>query len=647
MGKMAKLEGILKDEAVITIDDLEREYNVPHDSVIIKSLVLYLQNKIDNYDYIEDNTVLLKAFYFIRDILNCGHLLNRGMIKEKLTNIQISIHDRLITKPGQISKKNVNYKRLKYLMRLVETLNIQLEFDIGQDYEGNDFSFISYIIFDLKNISFLKRALAKVPDFANAVGEDNKSIYYHIASKYLNELEESPQNESTFHFLEKVIGIIETSPKHNLRSQEVKDLLTRIYTVLGHVNIDDPYYQKKKNRLGILSQMISKHQKKCTTFEDLLNKYHLSYSFPDYVQYEFDRYKQIITPTNFKDHKTFEEYIISIDGIGAKELDDALSIKKLPNGNYLLGIHISHVTGLIPYNSFLVKEALDRTTAIYFGERDSINSFPNIISKNYGSLNQGYSRLAISGYFEIDHEGSTHMHSLLKSIITVNKNATTIEVNRAIEKGSQNKPFQQSCELLNEAVECLKKSIQLDKRYQKMKGYVPNITYNREEHSPAGNIVQYAMILMNKEIATSFSEHGLPFIYRVHEIDPKRKEVIERLWHELPKNTDNPRYQEVLDNIEAIYPRAKYAMSGSHYGLQLEHYTHMTSPLRRGADLVAAHCLETCYFAKPKDGDIYLLEEEIKRNIDHINERQEALDDFYGEYLTLGKNRSKVLTKKR
>ncbi|MEG1313216.1 MAG: RNB domain-containing ribonuclease, partial [Bacilli bacterium] len=374
----------------------------------------------------------------------------------------------------------------------------------------------------------------------------------------------------------------------------------------------------------------------------LLAKYDISSSFPSYIEEEEKIISSRIFPRFFRERDLVRDYAITIDRKGALELDDALSAKILPNGNYLLGIHIADILGVVPFNSFSVQEALDQTTAIYFFCQRKISLFPKDIVET-ASLSERKYHLTKSYYFEIDKHGNYQVLPAARSITFINKNTTYSDINRILANGCYNNKLLETSILLDEITSSLQKKDPINPLYLALKDEDVDISHNREDHTKAGNIVRYSMLMLNKTVPLFFSKNGFPFLYRVQNMDPKAEETLNRIYQELPKDNTDPRYQQLMTQAKSIYGAARYDIKGSHSGLGLEHYCHISSTLRRSADIVASFCENKCYFNTPTDEDLQFLEKLVLSNAKHINAKKRGINDCYREYTQL-ENDKKALT---
>lgn len=311
--------------------------------------------------------------------------------------------------------------------------------------------------------------------------------------------------------------------------------------------------------------------------------------------------------------------IFTIDSAHSKDLDDAVSISRNPDGGYALGVHIADVSHYVRANSPLDSEALDRGTSIYYADK-VIPMLPKELSNGICSLNPGEPRLAFSALMDISGEGELLRFSFHKSVICSRVKGVYSEIN-SILGGSAEKEI---LEKYSELIPSIKIMDELaDKRIalRKKRG-APEIETSESSLIIGENglctgvlprtrgksemIIEEFMLLANESAARLAKEKEIPFVYRVHESPaPERienlKESLTRMNVEYPvfsevkpvhlaeilKNAkDKPCYPAVNMLALRSMAKAKYEPEPKgHFGLALEDYAHFTSPIRRYPDL--------------------------------------------------------------
>ena len=317
--------------------------------------------------------------------------------------------------------------------------------------------------------------------------------------------------------------------------------------------------------------------------------------------------------------------IFTIDGADSKDFDDAVSIDKLSNGNYLLGVHIADVSHYVKEGSAIDREAFKRGTSVYL-LNTVIPMLPFELSNDLCSLVEGKDRLTVSVELEIDEYGRVVKKEFSKSVIRSVKRLTYEKVEKLLKKPSQE--IESEIGFLREDLENMEKlarilkisrlgrgAIEFESNDVKVildkNGEVEDIVLKKQ--STSESMIEEFMIMANEAVAEIFDIQDLPFIYRVHDRpDPealtKLSEYLQAigLKFKITENVQPILLQRILEQIkdhplEAIIQRllvrsmkkAVYSETNvGHFGLASLNYTHFTSPIRRYPDLVVHRLLK-------------------------------------------------------
>ncbi|MGX7031088.1 ribonuclease R [Vagococcus zengguangii] len=315
-----------------------------------------------------------------------------------------------------------------------------------------------------------------------------------------------------------------------------------------------------------------------------------------------------------------DELIITIDGADAKDLDDAVQVKKLSNGNYQLGVYIADVSHYVTEGSPLDIEAQERGTSVYLTDR-VIPMLPTRLSNGICSLNPKVNRLTMSCRMEIDETGHVVDYEIFESVIKTTERMTYSDVNHLMDKDDEVllEKYQHLFPMVDEMTELhyiLEKmrhdrgAISFEDKESKI--YLDNegnpIEIVLRERGTAERMIESFMLAANETIARHFHEKMLPFIYRIHEHPKESKiqtffEFISNFGVSVKgvKDDIEPReLQKVLEQANDLpekpiismmllrsMQQAKYSENSlGHYGLAATYYTHFTSPIRRYPDLL-------------------------------------------------------------
>lgn len=314
-----------------------------------------------------------------------------------------------------------------------------------------------------------------------------------------------------------------------------------------------------------------------------------------------------------------QEITFTIDGADAKDLDDAIHIKPLANGNYELGVHIADVSYYVTEGSALDREAVARGTSVYVTDR-VVPMLPERLSNGICSLNPNVDRLTQSAIMEIDSNGRVLNHQICQSVIKTTYRMTYSAVNDMI-AGNQ-----ESLETYAAIAESVEHMVKLYKILEKMRVKRGALNFDTSEariivndkgmpvdivvrqRGIAERMIESFMLAANECVAEHFAKAKLPFIYRIHE-EPKAEKLQKFIDYASVfgiqiQGTANKITQEALQNFMAkvegkpgaevlnmmllrSMQQARYSENNhGHYGLAAEYYTHFTSPIRRYPDLL-------------------------------------------------------------
>ncbi|WP_188206639.1 ribonuclease R [Alkalibacillus aidingensis] len=321
-----------------------------------------------------------------------------------------------------------------------------------------------------------------------------------------------------------------------------------------------------------------------------------------------------------------DKQIVTIDGADAKDLDDAVRVEQLDNGNFLLGVYIADVTHYVKEGSPIDKEAMERGTSTYLTDR-VIPMIPHRLSNGICSLNPQVDRLTLGCEMEIDGSGKVVSHEIMSAVIKTDERMTYTDVNGILdgdeELRKRYEPLVPMFELMATLAKILRNkrtsrgAIDFDFKEAEVEvdetGHPTDVVLR--ERGEAERIIEDFMLMANETVAEHFHWMDVPFIHRIHE-DPdtgklqKFFEFIANLGHHVKGTFDDvhPKaLQKVLKEIEGSkeelvvsklmlrsMQQAKYAPeSVGHFGLATEFYTHFTSPIRRYPDLMVHRLIRT------------------------------------------------------
>lgn len=360
----------------------------------------------------------------------------------------------------------------------------------------------------------------------------------------------------------------------------------------------------------------------------IIYKYNIPQSFSEETLEQAEQVPDTIAEKDLNNRRDLrEEIIVTIDGADAKDLDDAVQVKKLSNGNYKLSVHIADVSHYVQENSPIDKEASERATSVYLVDR-VIPMIPHRLSNGICSLNPQVDRLTLSCDMEIDENGGVISHDIYQSVINTTERMTYRDVNEILtdqesELREKYAPLVPMFEEMEELAAILRNKRftrgAIDFDFKEAKVLVEEDGTPKEvvlrERSVAEKLIEEFMLAANETVAEHFHWMKLPFVYRIHEDPDAGKfesflEFITGFGYVVrgTSNTIHPRaLQSLLAEIkgepeETIISRvmlrsmkqAKYDVNSvGHFGLSAEFYTHFTSPIRRYPDLLVHRLIRT------------------------------------------------------
>lgn len=380
------------------------------------------------------------------------------------------------------------------------------------------------------------------------------------------------------------------------------------------------YPEKGKKAEGKVLEVLGNVNEAGVDMLSLIKEHNLPSTFPEPVVEEAKKCGNQINEKDIEKRRDLRHDIIfTIDGEDAKDLDDAVKVTKLENGNYKLDVHIADVSYYVKPNSLLDQEALIRGTSIYMLGR-VIPMLPRELSNGICSLNAGEDRFTLSCSMEINEKGKVVSSDVYKAVINVTERMTYTNVQKILDNSDEEvvnryKPYIGEFKLMEELAQILKNKrleqgyLNLDIPESKIEldidGRVTNI--KKYETTFANEIIEQFMLTANETIAEKFFWLDAPFIYRVHEKPDYEKvqELNKFLFNfglRIKANKDNIYPKEFAKILEEIQGKeeekvvsnlvlrtlkvARYeAENQGHFGIASKYYCHFTSPIRRYPDL--------------------------------------------------------------
>jgi ribonuclease R len=407
-----------------------------------------------------------------------------------------------------------------------------------------------------------------------------------------------------------------------------------------------------KNPYGEITEILGQSGSSDIEMQSILVENGFRLNFPEAVQREVNDLATVITPEEVSKRRDFRAVpTFTIDPDDAKDFDDALSFRRLDNGNFEVGVHIADVSHYVSPGSALDEEALKRATSVYLVDR-VLPMFPEQLSNVICSLRPEEEKLCYSAVFEMDNHASVISQWFGRTVIYSDRRFTYNEAQELLDGGEGR--FRDELQLLNRLAHALRKkrfssgSLNFDSVEVKFKldEHAKPIGVIVKERKDAHMLIEDFMLLANQQVARfaglEKNESGLvPLVYRIHDLPDldklndfrlfasrfgyqisldSPKQITKSLNRFLDEVNGKPE-QHLLENL-AIRAMAKAAYSTEnigHYGLGFEHYVHFTSPIRRYPDVMVHRVLEAVLKKHKMPGS-----GEMEKKARHCSERERA-----------------------
>ncbi len=440
----------------------------------------------------------------------------------------------------------------------------------------------------------------------------------------------------------------------------------------------------RRNPEGEVVEILGFLSEKGTDILSIIRQFNLPEEFPDEVRAEALNVpgsiskEEIASRLDLRDLKSF-----TIDGADAKDLDDAVSIERLQNGNYKLGVHIADVSHYVKAGSPLDKEALKRGNSVYLLDR-VIPMLPHELSNGICSLNPNVDRLTMTVFMEINKDGKVLNNEIYESVINSKARLIYDDVSDLLE-GTDSKA-EEKLSLIKDELFMMKELMVILREHRDRRGSIDfdfpesyievdkngdPIDVRKSERRIANRLIEEFMLITNETVAERFFWAEIPFLYRIHE-DPnpekvadfikfihrfgysiKGKELHSKDFQLLTAEIKGKKEEPVISTLllrtmqKAVYS----AEAGIHFGLAAQYYSHFTSPIRRYPDLEIHRIIKDYLHGRLTDKKMNLLEkilpeiaeqtsmterraEEAEREVDDLKKAQYMVkhigDEFEG-----------------
>jgi ribonuclease R len=427
--------------------------------------------------------------------------------------------------------------------------------------------------------------------------------------------------------------------------------------------------QDRRNPEGKVVEVLGKKGDTGVDILAIMRKYGLEASFPNQVLAEADRIPCEVVAGDIEGRVDLRHLpIVTIDNEDAKDLDDAISIEKLENGSFRLGVHIADVAHYVREGSELEKEAQKRGCSVYLVDR-VIPMLPPRLSNGICSLNRGEDRLALSVFIELNEKGAVVSHKLMETVINVGEKLTYDIVNELIVEKKEETIQRYSgwlntleqmgalCKLLQKRrVERGSIDFQFKEKEVKLDETGHPLAVQYRQRGFADEIIEEFMLITNSVVASQIYFLNLPSVYRVHE-QPDEEAIVplrdflhnlgytlrggkrirpQELQKILTKARNTPEERAINEIVLRSLKRARYSpLCLGHFGLAVKFYTHFTAPIRRYPDILVHRVIKRIHKGEVEVSQFQGFADKLPALAVHSSEREQIAEEAERETIDL------------
>lgn len=429
--------------------------------------------------------------------------------------------------------------------------------------------------------------------------------------------------------------------------------------------------EKRRNPEGKIVEILGYVGEKGTDILSIIKQFKLSEDFPAKVLNQASSIEQTVSQEEIEKRVDLRNLnIFTIDGADAKDLDDAISIEKLSNGNYKLGVHIADVSHYVKEKSPIDKEAYKRGNSVYLVDR-VIPMLPKELSNGICSLNPNEDRLTLSVFMEIDKNGSVVDYKIVEGIIRSKARLVYDDVSDFLER--DDKEALKNLEGVTEDLKIMEELSHILYEKRQKRGCIDfdfpeariildedgiPIDVVKEDRRIADKMIEEFMLVCNETIAEHFYWADIPFLYRIHEEpDMEKIEEFNKFIHNFgysikgiqdihPKELQlltkevKGKKEETLINTLLLrsLKKAKYSSEKDiHFGLAAEYYCHFTAPIRRYPDLQIHRIIKSYIKGKLSSNEQDRLHVLLPKVADHTSTTERTAEEAEREVEDLKK----------
>ncbi len=640
-----RVRNILKEKGTMSIEEVSKKLKC-NDVRARQLLLQYFTSEVGVLPADADFTrykYLFKVFKYFEDITD--EIEKMRTIQNLQTASELC--ERRI-KRIQREKKNYDIEPI-ILQKFLATIKVSI---INLEYKGivkktdlsaNEVSYnlLNYLIYDVRNYNYLYELLKLFPSNLKLKNKQGVYLIDELILKYIESVQNNNSNSEIIYY-EKVINLFITNPKFNIEPELRSKLVCKLEDVLEEIGSNESEHKDKDKSSFFIKEVISDfkiNEEEEKNIEQLNYKYDIN---PRFSKDILDESKRMITLDNKEQVLDCrDKYTVTVDGETTWTYDDACSLEKLANGNYLLGIYVADATMAVPRNSLIDLEARKRTESVYLGG-SVITMLPIDLTQRL-TLCQNKDRNAIGYFFELDENLNCINFSVRRCLINVNNNYSYDKVNSMLTDSRNIEEIQNMKNMYY--ISCkFHENSDLRMQYRTLKSMKKAIKANSPTTDVTTNIAAVMiadfMTQTNAFVAGYFHKHPeIPFIYRIN-LSSYGQDIIRKIKDISGKEIS---FEDMLTYLNYICPPSTYStVNLGHNGLVLPAYCHSTNPLRNYSSLEIERIIVDHMINDGKYVDLVQSREYLTDMCEYMNSRINLNFDYVEEVKQLYKKYESV-----
>lgn len=610
------------------------ENNLEYITQVLEYIVCYANNLNFNH-HPED---LNSLFFKMSGLINQLDKSELSQVYELFNDAQVKIAKILRKTPRRVRTNNPNVLNLKEAMYKIEAIISSLDLGLIEKFEGSSYDFFKYLILKFQSEEVLEMTLNKYPFFINIENETGESLIDAIVDEYLKEIANylngsERKKHDLLQYYDHALDMIIKHKKFKTENLHARENLEKLRKFKKETDLSKTDKENKSKLVYWLNQLNDRLSSRTLDFdyEELKYRSDIIEDFNAGVLSEARYISNNLFETRYIAIENNERFAFTIDEANTKDRDDALSISKDEYNRYILGVHITDPLAYISSDNIIFEEAINRTTSVYSGHYKIFSMLPDEFSRGVASLTKNRLSYVNSYYMTINDYGEVEDFYFKKERIKIFNSYSYQQINKICNSFTDDPRLSVSIEHLLDLKNILAQTNKKDILYESLKVSESNLSKtNITSRGASQEIVAQTMLVANKTVAKYFADHNYPLLFRNHVLNPEITEELEYYGSLLAREKDSTKF---LKSIKKFYPSATYEIDNKgHQGLGIDAYTHVTSPLRRLADLINLECLNRFYYKTPVENDFLVAEQLITQAEQQIKAKTKQLETFHKNY---------------